>query len=390
MLSKTTMFFSGPVESTSHNMRQLITPTNADLETPVKLCRREFLATTALAATTIGTDKALADDGRDSQVAFFLVGDTHYLANKDAPSELDERSRRVTNGLIDTLNALPNSAIPAEAGGGKVARPRGVIHAGDLIDSGDKNGRILELMQATEWNAYAADFGIDGQSGRLTYPTYEVHGNHDGPQGKGIAINGIAARNKQRQELTGLSHNNLHCSWDWGPVHFVNLGIVVGQVPEVTQRRRYDPGGSLEFLIADLREHVGDSRKPVVLTHHIDVARYAVPCAADDPKNLSREWHPCDVHAYYEAIRSYNVIAILYGHTHARNIFRWNGSSARATDGVPVFNVDNSAHFHSENQAFLYFEINRTEMVIRECATRDAWQSHFWTPQIWKQSIRLG
>lgn len=370
-------------------MRQPTTQTNADLVTIEKLSRRKFLATTALAATVVGTGAALADDARDSNAAFFLVGDTHYLANKDAPRELDERSRRVTTGLIDTLNALPNSAISLEAGGGKVAMPNGVIHAGDLIDSGDKNGRILELMQATEWNAYTADFGIDGQSGRLKYPTYEVHGNHDGPHGKGIAIDGLIARNKQRQGLSGLSDNGLHCSWDWGPVHFVNLGIVVGQVPEVTQRRRYAPMGSLEFLITDLREHVGDSGRPVVLTHHIDVARYAVACTADDPKNLSREWHPCDVQAYHKTIHSYNVIAILYGHTHARNIFAWDGSSAPATDGVSVFNVDNSAHFHSENQAFLYFEINRTEMVIRECSTRDAWQSYFWTPQTWKRSFQL-
>ena len=264
-------------------------------------------------------------------MAFFLVGDTHYLANREAPNQLDDRSRHVTTGLIETLNTLPGTQIPDTAAGGTVAKPRGVIHAGDLIDSGDKNGKTWEKMQATEWQAYAADFGVDGKTGRLTYPVFEVHGNHDGPHGKGLAIEGIIDRNKRRSGLSGVSSNGLHCSWDWGPVHFLNLGIVVGQVPEVGQRRRYDPMDSLKFLVADLRERVGDSGRPVIITHHIDLARYTIPCDANDPANLNREWHPCDVRGFYKAILEYNVIAILYGHTHARNVLTWDGISIRAT-----------------------------------------------------------
>ena len=57
-------------------------------------------------------------------------------------------------------------------------------------------------------------------------------------------------------------------------------------------------------------------------------------------------------------------------------------------EGISVFNVDNSSHFHSDNQAFLYFEIGRKELLVRECATTDAWQSHQWTPQVWKPPMR--
>ena len=145
---------------------------------------------------------------------------------------------------------------------------------------------------------------------------------------------------------------------------------------------------SLDFLIADLEKQVGDSGRPVVITHHIDLARYSRPCEATDPDNLNREWHPCDVHGFYNAIREYNVIAILYGHTHARNVLTWDGSSTRADEGVSVFNVDNSSHFHSDNQAFLYFEIGREELLVRECATTDGWQNYQWTPQFWKRPLR--
>src|SRR6185437_10344392 len=151
--------------------------------------------------------------------AFFLVGDTHYLANKDEPQQLDPQSQAVTSRLIDTLNRLPGMMIPENAGGGIVARPRGVIHAGDLIDSGDKTGRALAQMQATEWKGFVGDYGLTGQDGRLQYPVYEVHGNHDGPGGRGLAIDGIIERNKRRPGIINVSTGGLHYSWNWGPVH---------------------------------------------------------------------------------------------------------------------------------------------------------------------------
>lgn len=324
-----------------------------------------------------------AAEANAEPVAFFLVSDTHYLAERDEPSRMNARSLEVAGRLVDTLNALPGEAIPEAAGSGRVALPRGVIHGGDLIDSGDKGGSLHLQMAATEWRAYVADFGLNGTDGRLKYPVYEVHGNHDGPQGQGVAVDGIRERNKTRPGLTAVSENGLHYSWDWGPIHFANLGIVVGQVSEVEQKRRYHPHQSLDFLIEDLRENVADSGKPVILTHHIDVARYTGDCSGDDPQNLGKEWHPCDVRGFYEAIQPYNILAVLYGHTHARGVLTWDGQSTRAMEGLTLLNVDNSGHFGSDNQAFFYFEIDKGTMTVRECFTRDAWQTHDWTPTVW-------
>ena len=114
-----------------------------------------------------------------------LVGDTHYLANKEKASRLDERSSAVTGRLVDVLNRLPGTAIPAGAGGGTVLPPRGLIHAGDCIDSGDKPHTT---MQETEWAAFADGFGLTGKDGKLKLPIYEVHGNHDSPRGDGLAV----------------------------------------------------------------------------------------------------------------------------------------------------------------------------------------------------------
>lgn len=354
------------------------------MKSAVTLSRRQMLA----ASSALLASRAVQAEQKPTEpIAFFAVSDTHYLAEKTEPSRMNEASATICARLIDTLNQLPGSAIPESLGGGTVVKPLGVIHGGDLIDTGDKTGPIHEAMQRTEWAAYVADYGLTGKDGKLKYPVYEVHGNHDSPPGKGIVIDGIIERNKKRPKVDHLSSNGLHCAWNWGHVRFITLGITVGQVSEVTQRRRYNPMDSLAFLIADLKKHVGESRKPVVITHHIDLARYAVACDPEDPKNLSREWHPCDVAAYYEAIKPYNIAAILYGHTHGRVVFKWDGQSTKATEGFPVFNIDNSSHFGSSSQSFFYFEITAKEVIVRELITKDRWETHDWSPQQWRHAI---
>lgn len=351
------------------------------------ISRRHFLGASLVAPAAILHGQQSNESKLD--IAFFVVGDTHYLADKEKPEKIDERSSTTNARLIDHLNRLPDTQIPENAGGGKVESPRGLIHAGDLIDTGDKNGAVQVKMQQSEWSAYSGDFGLTGKDGRLKIPVYEVHGNHDSPPGDGLVIKKIVDRNKTRPGLVNVSPNGLHYSWDWGPVHFLNLGIVVGSVKEVTRKRRYNPLDSLAFLIADLKEKVGDSGRPIVITHHVDVARYSTPPEPDAPA-ASKEWDPADVHGYHDALKAYNVVAILYGHTHARNVFQWDGTPKKVQrGGISVFNVDNSGHFNSKQQAFFYFHLRDSEMLVREFATSDSWETAAWTPQTWKTSVAL-
>lgn len=345
------------------------------------LTRRAFLG--ASAASVCHFASGLAQPAEPKvDVAFFVVGDTHYLAAKDDPQKLDPRSGPTNARLVDHLNRLPGTAIPEKAGGGAVLMPRGVIHVGDLIDSGDKNAEPFLKMQQREWDAFAEDYGLTGKDGRLKYPVFEVHGNHDTPQGDGLAVKKIIERNKKRPGLASVSKNGLHYSWDWGPVHFVNLGIVVGSVKDVARKRRYNALDSLDFLIADLKEKVGTSGRPVILTHHVDVARNTTE---PDPKApaSNKEWDPADVRGYYDALKAYNVIAVFYGHTHVRNIFKWDGATAKAAQGVSVFNVDNGAHFNFKDQAIFYVQVSNGELLVREFATVDRWETAAWTPQTW-------
>jgi hypothetical protein len=281
-----------------------------------RISRRRFLgASVAATGAALATSTFCASPKRD--LHFFVIGDTHYRGDAMEPTKLDERSAAATAGLIEALNGLPGSEIPEAAGGGTVGVAAGLIHAGDVIDSGDKAGKPYADMQRCELDAYVRDFGLTGKDGKLKLPVYELHGNHDGPAGKGIVLDAIVERNKSRPGVVRRSGNGLHYSWDWQGVHFVNLGIVVGQVPGVARRRRYAPLESLDFLVEDLKASVGDSGRSVVVTHHVDVARYTGPCDAKGPfKN--QEWDPCDVRGFYEALAPYRVAARSFTGTRTR------------------------------------------------------------------------
>ncbi len=349
--------------------------------------RRNFLAGTALSAAALGLGfkpeaMQAADQARSTKVAFFVVGDTHYLADKENPARMNSRSVEICGDLVETLNRLPGTEIPSEAGGGKVAQAAGLIHAGDIIDTGDKNGRVQEAMQKTEWSAYVDDYGLTGSDGRLKMPVYEVYGNHDSPHGTGWAIERIIERNKRRPGVVNVSANGLHYSWDWGPAHFINLGLIVGTQKSVVRKRRYAALDSLDFLVSDLRDKVGTSGKPLVITHHIDIARYTGPCDPNAPAD-GKEWDPCDVRAFYDALKDYNVAGIFYGHTHFRNIFQWDGLSPKAAKGLHVFNTDNASHFSGDAQALFYVELHDKQLLVREYQTKDGWRTGFFTPQTW-------
>lgn len=344
--------------------------------------RRKFLGTVPLCASLLQRAAAAPEE---KAVSFFVVGDTHYCAREDQPELMQETSLKTNQGLLRWLNEIPGTAFPAALGGGTVPVPMGVIHAGDIIDNGDK-GPGKKTMVATECAAFVKDWGLNGGEGILRWPVCEIHGNHDGPQGDTLMIREIIARNQRRKGIVNRSENGLHYSWDWGGVHFVALGIVAGDAPSVTRKRRYAPMGSLPFLEQDLKKHVGDSGRPVVLIHHVDVHRYSV--TIEDEKVKHSEWDYGDAQAFYQIIAPYRIAACICGHTHVRRTMRWDGTGdVKTKKGVPFLNTDNGAHFHSKAQAVLHVTISGKEMIVREFATTDAWTTGAWTPEQWRYEI---
>src|SRR5436190_1132851 len=82
-----------------------------------------------------------------------------------------------------------------------------VLLAVDCIDTGDQAN--LKAQQ-TEWTAFSDLFGLTGKDGKLKFPIYEVHGNHDGVKSDVLVIKKITERNKTRPGVTNVSKNGLH------------------------------------------------------------------------------------------------------------------------------------------------------------------------------------
>jgi cytolysin (calcineurin-like family phosphatase) len=249
----------------------------------------------------------VAAEPASRDVTFLSTSDSHYRQFDHPQGHHND----LNTATIVEMNGIAQVAWPAKLGGGSIARPRGVLSLGDLIDNGDSKvgDRVIGREQ---FALYAADFGVFGGEGRLAFPTMECVGNHDGPpvgkEKSGFSLQGeLVKRNRLRLEkgaISGLSANGLHTSWDWDDVHFVQLGLY----PADTQRAGvkynpvwHDPQGALTFLRADLAAKVGASRRPVVLMSH---------CGFD-----TDWWLPEDWAAAYAVAKDYHVVLYLYGHT---------------------------------------------------------------------------
>ncbi len=380
--------------------------------------RRQFLGTVtacSLTALDAQSGNAQARSGLDP-FGFLIISDTHLLASIEEPTLIDPSRLALTQNLIRRLNELAGTSMPDSIGGGVVQEPRGVIHLGDMIDTGDKAGARQAEMSITEWNRHAELFGVQGNDGMLRYPIYEVHGNHDSPRLRNVAIEGMIDRNRRRQGVADISPNGLHYSWNWGGVCFIALGIVVGPNDDDLPISRYDSYESLSFLQSTLAKQVGDSGRPIVILHHVDLLRYSRPCdvtesggdrsvccngmattawcnrGCEGSKGISRdEWSHCDIAAYARAIEPYNVAAIFHGHLHARRTDHWPAKN-RYRESVPVFGCKNSGAGGAD-RAIFYVESDGTQLTVREYRSlgEQGWDAQAsklsWHPEAWRATL---
>ena len=330
--------------------------------------------------------------------AFFVSGDPQYLAeNSSEPQRLDPYSEEANQRFLELIKKLPGTPIPEPQGGGSVSKQiKGMLVTGDLIDSADKSGGNYSQMQRFEWDRYKRDYGLTGKEGALPYPVYELHGNHDGPQGDTFIVDDIVLRNSTRPGLGHISENGLHYSWDWGPLHLVCLGIFPGEGDQRREGFHYAPRQSLEFLKKDLKQEVGESGRPVVLAFHLH------------PNGPEYDWPPQDLQAFREICESYNVVAMFHGHTHgsppSRLQWRDGEFGGDLPGGFDVFNPDDSGAAKTDSKqpgqpvgirhGFFYVELRdrpgtqRDEFVVRSVYTQDNWATYAWG-NTWKKPIQI-
>ncbi len=339
----------------------------------------------------------VACGAEEKRYPFFITGDPQYLAEKAAvPERLDRFSEEANARFIELLGKFPGAAIPGELGGGKVSEEvLGVIVTGDLIDSCDKVGGDYEAMGRYEWGRYVADYGLVGGDGKLRWPVYEVHGNHDGPQADTFVIEEIIERNRRRPGVGKVSENGLHYSWEMGPLHVVALGMFVGAGDGRREGHHYAPKESLEFLRVDLAERVGDSGRPVMLVFHLH------------PNCPEFDWPAEDLAAFWEAMEGYNVVALVHGHTHGSppSRMQWDGEKFgnMLEGGIDVFNPDDSGASKEDPRkpgegmglahGFLYAELvdapgeEDDRLVVWSYFTKDNWATHGWGKR-WERKVK--
>ncbi|MBM4154440.1 MAG: hypothetical protein FJ221_05360 [Lentisphaerae bacterium] len=272
--------------------------------------------------------------GAARDLTFFHVSDTHY--------GLSEPGDLAMTALVDAMNALPGTAYPTNLGG-VVARPRGVIHTGDMTNDGS----------AEPWAAFVRDFGLLGGDGRLAWPVYETFGNHDGGSNRPVRT-AIRERNPRRREVTAISSNGIHCAWTWEGIRFIGCGISPG-----TRATTYDPEESLAFLAGELARP-DPAGSPIVLLHHFGF----------DEGHSLRWWPEAWRADLRRALAGRNVVAILHGHAHHPLIYRWEGIDVY---NPPHFRQSEPKATGTVSHGFFVFRVTDDELTVAERRLDGSW-----------------
>jgi len=246
------------------------------------------------------------ESGSTRDITFFLVSDVHVgMVYKDCVPVFSAADyEKLIATTLDVMAGIPgkpwpNSGPVAEAmeGLGPVPTPRGVIVAGDVTEGGTP----------AQWTDFDRLFPWKGDPPKR-FPVFACAGNHDGGSKSGGVRKGLRARNQEMLKagmLTTLSEDGLHSAWVWQDVHFINVNLYPGDEPKADSKpgSMWDPENSLSFLKKYLAKNA-PAPTPVVIVQHFDLTGAAW-------------WDQDRRKAFYEAIKDYNVVAILHGHTHA-------------------------------------------------------------------------
>ena len=293
-------------------------------------------------------------------VTFFVIGDPQI--------NIPLWGTAGTEQTIDIMNTLPGQPFPP---GGVVEEPRGLVILGDLQD---------DIKNLDNWALYKQLFDIEGR-GRLRFKVFEGLGNHDLSTSQTFgSFNPLQrefiARNGRRAGDFHYDSNHYHYSWDWGPLHLVQLNVF----PSTEARPVYDrpapwndPKLGLDFLKEDLASRVGASGRPVILLWHYGLRGWG----------LEKWWTPEDLAALREAIAPYNVVLILHGHEHAYAHYQWEGHEVFMAPSPQIDRDPKTPEAPSKPKGFLVIRLRGTQLDVVH-HTAEGWK------ETWSETIELG
>lgn len=318
--------------------------------------RRRFLRTGLGTVAGVAALPALSTRARASALpfdfTFYHLGDTHYRAF-DATLSNGVAINNANRANLQRMAAItPTTPMPVA---GTVGTPIGLIHVGDILESGVEAPLTKTQTLAAQLENYVKDFGLLGnETGTLVkLPVYEAYGNHDQDGYLKQISDAIASRSAQLPGITGRSGSftyvnafgnitvtGVHYAWKWGPVHFIQGNLRSGDGMD-----RMPCSGSYSFIRNYLETVVGNSGQPVMVVIH-----YPPTSGTDTGAAQSLEWPLADKQAFYDLLIQYNVIGIICGHTHAFASFVWNGPGGTGQTGLRVFVSDELFGVPSANQ----------------------------------------
>ena len=265
---------------------------------------------------------------------FLVISDTHFGGDIEEPWRGPPLGPPGKVGMLDLQRFIVRQANSMEGRdwpatfGGQVARPLGMLVAGDLTEDGDPS----------QWKEFESVYGGPARPALLQMPVEESSGNHDHRSGPFIA------------EQVARRHGGEAYSIDWGDLHVVSLGE--------------EPNDDIvEWLRGDLAALGSDV--PIVLFFHRPIlGPYSAEGWFGTPSNQT---------AFLDAIKQHDIAAIFHGHIHKTGNYTWHG--------IPVY-VAGSA----KNDAKSFLVAHLTDDRIQIASWNYECQDFWW----WEQRPRHG
>jgi|GEM_PF-5504905 len=327
---------------------------------------------------------------------FFFAADCQFWNSRDAATNRVQNNKHT----IAEMKQLPGTPYSAEEpwtpvfydalqagttapdGSGEVQAPVGIIMAGDLTQP------VPHTQLQGDWQDFKS---LWADSSQWDAPLLVSYGNHDQEDGSGKETPGVqfvasrAGSYVLRQPggklalPTAADLINGHYSWDWGPLHFVNLNDHPGGTDPRTglplaSPRAANARQSLLFLEQTLRRFGRKKNdpagpgKPVVIIQHVGFDPFSVKW--DNGAHLYW-WTQAEQDAYLQLIEPYEVLCLLSGHRHqyycTSNYTKADGSTA----DIPLNIVTDASFYCNGAQGFLVGEVGENQLTIRRRYTTD-------------------
>ncbi len=283
--------------------------------------RAQIEVRSTFGGSTVDVDGRLSSPGH-RRVDFLATGDFQY-------NQHDRSNQEVRKYLSDATAEVLISRF------NRNRHHRGILVAGDLTQFAVES-EFDEYQEAMgDWDEYFYDglgnhdfdpdsfeFNDDVRSEMHSYLAHKEFGTL------------LANRATYTAPQFPFPLNDIHYSWDWHDVHFVQLNYAPLNDDTQGEAKGYEESrNALDFLIADLASQVGTSGRPVVLVFHVgpnhDISFVWGDDQTEGEANLTRFWN---------AIKDYNVVALFNGHIHQPGItwafpFRKPSSGDARPDG---------------------------------------------------------